>query len=387
MRRRRKTATRRRCHAAGSPLPPAPAPPLLAYLEGLDALNQGKWTDAVSAFSRALQTNGDDASFVLARGVAETLAEQFQPGLNDLARARQLGGRSREPELWTYAAEAMSGIVSPEHTLGGPPRSFGGPAPRPLVSIPGNIVQGRDDYTSAYGTVVAYELGQAYQTLRLPPDLGGKGTPEAVKAPPMRAAMLKAGQWFATKAMRRADLAPAHAARAVALHDAKQYEAALRELDYARSAYPDNPDLVYLSANCWLALGRPATARRDYTLALTSQTKFAPAYLGRAAAAARLGDSTRTQADLAIADTLDRAATARVRATIEADLAKARVDGDAGRMAAELSTAARTATSPDQLIELAIRTHKASDRQAAALRRDLSGHGPHARTGHHRQAA
>ena len=345
--------------AAGSPLPPAPAPPLLAYLDGIDALNQGKWTDAVSAFSRALQTNGDDATFVLARGVAETLAEQFQPGLNDLARARQ-PGRGREAELWTYAAEAMSGIVSPEHTLGGPPRSFGGPAARPLVSIPGHIVQGRDDYTSAYGTVVAYELGMAYQTLRLPPDLGGKGTPEEVKAPPMRAAMLKAGQWFATKAMRRADLAPAHAARAVALHDAKQYEAALRELDYARNAYPDNADLVYLSANCWLALGRPATARRDYTLALTSKTRFAPAYLGRAAAAARLGDSTRTMADLAIADTLDRSGTARVRSTIEADLAKARVDGDAGRMMAELSTAARNATSPDQLIELAMRTHKAS---------------------------
>ena len=56
------------------------------------------------------------------REVAETLAEQFQPGLTDLARARTLGLKGREAELWTYAAEAMSGIVSPDHALGGTPR-------------------------------------------------------------------------------------------------------------------------------------------------------------------------------------------------------------------------------------------------------------------------
>ncbi|HWB29740.1 MAG TPA: tetratricopeptide repeat protein, partial [Vicinamibacterales bacterium] len=283
---------------SGGQLPPPAAPPLVAYLDGLDALTQGHWPEAATAFSRALDASGDDPTFVLARGVAETLAEQFQPALSDLARAKRLGLRGREAELWTYAAEAMSGIVSPEHALGGGPRSLQGQGgPPPLVSSPGHIAQGGQDYSTEYGTIVAYELANAYQHLRLPADFGGAGTPEAVKSPAMRAAMLKAGQAFANRATRRADLAPAHAARAKSLHDAGQYEAALREIDLARTAYPDNADLVYLSANCWLALGRPATARREYTLALTSRTDFAAGYLGRAAAAARLGDRARVTAD------------------------------------------------------------------------------------------
>lgn len=346
--------------AVAAPLPPAASPPLLAYLDGLDALNQGAWADAVGHFTRALQGNGDDAAFVLARGVAETLAEQFQPAMNDFARARQLSPRLREAELWTYAAEGMSGIITPDHVLGGAPRSMQGRDVRPLVSIPGHMAQGGNDYTSAYGTVIAYELGNAYQELRLPPDLGGKGTPDAVHAPPMRAAMLKAGQWFAARAMRRADLAPAHATRAATLHDAGQYAAALRELEFARAAYPDNPDLVYLSANCWLALGRAATARREYTLALTGQTRFAQGYLGRAAAAARMGDSSRVAADLETAGKLDASATSRVRASIERDLAGARVDGDPTKVVADLASAAAGSAESGQLTDLALRAHAAS---------------------------
>lgn len=345
--------------AVAAPLPPPASPPLLAYLDGLDALNQGAWADAVGHFSRALQSNGDDPTFVLARGVAEALAEQFQPAMNDLARAKQLAPRMREAELWTYAAEGMSGLITPDHVLGGAPRSMGRDV-RPLVSIPGNIAQGGNDYTSAYGTVIAYELGSAYQELRLPPDLGGKGTPDAVRAPAMRAAMLKAGQWFAARAMRRADLAPAHATRAATLHDSGQYAAALRELEFARAAYPDNPDLVYLSANCWLALGRAATARREYTLALTGQTRFAQGYLGRAAAAAQMGDGPRVTADLTVAAALDGAATNRVRASIERALATARVDGEATQRVAELASAAAAPGEPGQLTDLALRAHAVS---------------------------
>jgi tetratricopeptide (TPR) repeat protein len=349
---------------SGGQLPPPAAPPLVAYLDGLDALTQGHWPDAATAFSRALDASGDDPTFVLARGVAETLAEQFQPALTDLARAKRLGLKGREAELWTYAAEAMSGIVSPEHALGGGPRSLQGQGgPPPLVSIPGHIAQGGQDYSTVYGTIVAYELANAYQRLRLPVDYGGTGTPDAVKSPAMRAAMLKAGQAFANRATRRADLAPAHAARAKALHDGGQYEAALREIDLARTAYPDNADLVYLSANCWLALGRPATARREYTLALTSRTDFAAGYLGRAAAAARMGDRARMTADLVTAARLDSAAASRARGAIEADLARQHVDGDAARAWADLDAAAQRGDSADQLAAIATRIHKISGEQ------------------------
>ena len=57
--------------------PPPLAPSRFAeYLAGLDALSEGKFNDADAAFTRALETRGDDPTFVLARGVALTLAEQ-----------------------------------------------------------------------------------------------------------------------------------------------------------------------------------------------------------------------------------------------------------------------------------------------------------------------
>lgn len=339
-------------------LPPAASAGLLAYLEGLDAMMAGKFADATASFSRALETASDDPTFLLARGVAETLAENFPPALADLARVRRLGLRGREAELWTYAAEAMSGTVSPDHQIGGP-RNFQDPGRVQSVSIPGHMVQGRDDYSTIYGSVVAYELATPYQQARLPADLGGPGRPDAVNAPDIRAAILKAGQWFAAKYMRRADLAPAHFTRARALHDAQRYEAALQAIDYARASYPDNTDLVYLAANSWLGLGRPATARRLYTLALTGRTDFAAGYLGRAAAAARLGDATRATADLGIADRLDRANTAKVRAAIEADASRLRENTPVDKLLADLDTAAPAAPW-DQVLQIAERVHRAA---------------------------
>ena len=126
-----------------------------AYAEGLDALAEGRWPAAVASFTRALESAGDDATIVLARGAASTLAEDFPRALKDLERARRLGLRGREAELWTYVAEAMSGSVSPEHALGGYRPNSGRPG---IVSIPGHIAQGRDDYSTEYGSFLAYQL-------------------------------------------------------------------------------------------------------------------------------------------------------------------------------------------------------------------------------------
>ncbi len=338
--------------------PPSPAtgvsPALTAYLEGLDALHDGRAADAVSAFSRALETSGDDPTFVLARGVAETLALQFPRALDDLERARKLGLRGREAELWTYVAEAMSGQVGPEHTLGGGPRSLRGQRAE-LVSIPGHMAQGRDDYPTDYATYVIYDLAMPYQTARLPADQGGAGDPSPAQRPALAAAMRRAGAWFASLKSNRADLAPAHLARARALHDQKRYAEALDALDHARAAYPADPDVRYLIGDSWLALGRPATARRELTTALTARTDFTAAYLSRALAAARLGDGKRAAADLATAARLDDDAADAAKGSIQSELAKHRVDGDVAPLVAALDGAARSGAAEDALVGAAAR--------------------------------
>ncbi len=337
-------------------------PALVAYLEGLDALKAGRAADAASAFSRALESQGDDPTFVLARGVAETLAQSFPQALTDLERAGKLGLRGREAELWTYVAEAMSGQVGPDHTLGGGPRSLRDERPG-LVSIPGHMAQGREDYPTDYATYVIYDLAMPYQQLRLPPDMGGEGDASPNQRPEIREAMRRAGAWFANLKSSRADLAPAHLARGRALHDQKRFVEALDELTHARDAYPGDADVRYLIGDSWLELGRPATARRELTIALTRRTDFAAAYLSRALAAARLGDDARAQADLATASKLDDDASDAAKSTIRAELTRHRADGDPSALAAELDSAARGSPTERDLVERASRLIAADARR------------------------
>lgn len=336
-------------------------PGLMAYLEGLDALTQGQFPEAVAAFSRALDASGDDPNYVLARGVAETLAEQFQPAKKDFERFQRLGGKGREAELWTYVAEAMSGIATPRHGIPGP-RSLQGREGTSadssqgqeysFVSIPGHMIQGRDDYPTAYASFVYYEMAGSYGKAR---QSGG-----TTKTGPVREAMVKAGRWFAKRFLKRPDLASAHLARAKQLHESRQFDAALREIEFVRAAYPSDPDMLYISADSWLSLGRPATARREFTIALTGRTDFAAAYLGRAMAAARWGDARRTRADLEIAAKLDASATKKIRSSIENELKKQQVDGSPDHLLTALEQAAQADAPLDQLVNLAVKVHKAT---------------------------
>lgn len=337
------------------------SPGLVAYLEGLDALTLGRFGEAVTAFSQAIEASGDDSYFVLARGVAETLAEQFQPAIKDFQRYKKLGGKGREAELWTYVVEAMSGIATPGHGIP-VPRSFQGQERNvgnyqresefSSVSIPGHMIQGRDDYPTAYASFVYYEMAVPYGKIR---SSGGN-----TQTGNIRETMIKAGRWFAKRFMTLPDLAPAHYARAKQLHACRQFESALREIEYARAAYPADPDILYISADSWLALGRPVTARREFTIALTLRTDFANAYLGRAMAAALLGDVKRTSADLDVAAKLDAVATKKARPGIESELGKQRVEGSQDDLLAALEQAAQSGTSLNQLINLATKVQKAS---------------------------
>ena len=236
------------------------------YMEGLDALNEGRWPDAVAAFSRALDLSGDNSDILLARGVANTLAEDFPRALKDLERTKRLGYRGREPDLWIYVTEAMSGIIAnKDHALGGAPR---GDTPV-IVSIPGHVAQGHDDYSTDYGSFIVYRLGMEYQKYRLPDRFGGTNNPAGVKGPQMRQAMLKAGQLFAEKNYRRPELASLNVSRAKQAAGGKASGGSLAHVDRALAANPGDPDAHYQAGKAWLDAGRPASARKEFTIALT----------------------------------------------------------------------------------------------------------------------
>lgn len=336
---------------------------LSPYVQGLDALNEGRWLNAATAFSRALDVSGDDPDIVLARGVAYTLAEDFPRAQKDFERASRLGLKGREAQLWIWATEAMSGIILvPDHALGGGPRSLRSQRPA-VVSIPGHMAQGGDDYSSEYGTFIVYQLAMAYQEHRLPADFGGSGNPNGTKSPQMRQAMLKAGQLFAERNYRRPELASLNVSRAKQTAGSQTATESLAHVERALAGNPGDPDAQYQAGQTWLDAGHPASARQAFTIALTLKTDFPDAYVGRATAAARLGDEKRMVADLAVFKKGGWFATHSSRSAVEGELSKYKVKGSAEKLLVELQDASRSGKPLEQLIALASKVHRVMGEQ------------------------
>lgn len=316
--------------AVGAAIPGAAT---AAYADGLEALESGRWSEAGGSFTKALEPDGDHGEILLARAVALILAGEFGAAQRDLDRAHRLTGRGgREVMLWIYAFEAMSGIlILPEHALGGGPR--GAPAGRPVVvSIPGHVAQGGRDYPTEYGSFVVYQLAMASQKHRLPEELGGSGDPAALKGSEMRGARLRAGQMFAERNWRRPELASVSLSRPRKTSDASPDRTPGASADLVRAervlaTRPGDPDARLLAAHAWLAAGHPVTARAQYTMALTLKTDLAEGYLGRARAAARMGDERRVAADLESLRRLGRAPGAAEAGAIQQELRGARAVG------------------------------------------------------------
>ena len=158
------------------------------------------------------------------------------------------------------------------------------------VSIPGNMIQGGRDYTTAYASFIFYDMATSYRESKR---AAGRALSRQVAA-----AMRQAGSWFANRTMVDPDLAWLEVQQAQGLLSANRPSEALSFLRFAEASFPDDADIHYLMGQVWLALGRPETARSEFTLALTERTDFAEAYYGRAEACNRLGDVRRAQSDL-----------------------------------------------------------------------------------------
>ncbi len=92
-----------------SAAPAADSPGLAAYLDGLDALEQARWTNAVGSFSKAIGAEEENADYYTARGVAYDLAEKLDQALSDLQRADRLRPNFKPTRLWLATVVGMQG--------------------------------------------------------------------------------------------------------------------------------------------------------------------------------------------------------------------------------------------------------------------------------------
>ena len=217
--------------------------------------------------------------------------------------------------------------------------------------IPGHMIQGGADYPTEYASYVFYDMATPYGEARSADLLGSNDE--------VRAAMNEAGRQFANLKMTSLELVPFHLTRARSLFESGQYRDALAYAELVPANFPGDSEAACLAAQSWLELGRPATARRVFTIALTGRTNFVEAYLGRALSAALMGDSERAMADLEIAEKLDADSASQMRDTVESELARNRVEGAAGVLLSDLEQSAQSGAPMDTLINKAISVHKA----------------------------
>jgi tetratricopeptide (TPR) repeat protein len=329
----------------------APEPtPLATYVEGLDALSAGRWTDAVRLFDAAGRRSPGDSRFVMARGVALTLNGQFAEAVAAFNQAKSTGYRGREPELWKYVVGRMATRpVDPRQGGSGPASTGGSPV---FLGVPGHMLQGDADYPTDYASFIYYLVATPYgETLAR----GGRvDTPEITKA------LLDAARWFANRARTAPDLGQAMYQRALARANARDFPGALELLSLVRVSYPVDPLVATTASDCWLGLGRNVTARREATLALSQDAKNAEALLRRAVAGARLNRPERARADLEQGARYDAAIVEPFRDGIQKIIAGLPTSDDPRALLGALEKRAAESAPDAVLLESAAAVHRAA---------------------------
>lgn len=322
-----------------------------AYWSGLIAMRSADWTAAGMSFGRAIAVDPADPRPRLARGIVRAVTGDFPAARDDLNRARFT--KSREPQLWLHAVDAMSGTNTGDRGIpiprslqqpGGPTSTFSG--------VPGHIVQGGDDYRTDYASAVIYELAMPYRTAR--------EARQRLDSDELNAARRKVGRWFANRMLATAAMSSRNLAEAKRLVDRGEFVVARELLDLALSVDPGDVDVRLASADLWLRVGRPATARREYTIVATLRTDLAAAYAGRAEAAAMLGDARTARDDLGHAGRYG-VVSPSLAIRIERLLAEHVVEESPERLHAELNLAAARGASIDTLVPIAKRLHAVTE--------------------------
>jgi tetratricopeptide (TPR) repeat protein len=265
------------------------------YLQGLDALEAGKYSDAVTAFSAAIDADEERVAYWIARGVARALAQNFTAAEKDITRAQRLEPANQEARLWLSAITNMkgdfmqSGLIYQQAT--------------------------RDQYENAI-----LDTSRAYGRLgfiQRSPD--ADADPEFLaRARQERADALKKfpdiAAAFANHAKGAAsDIAPLLFDRARQLVAKKDWAGALKDLQKASETNPRDVDILHFRALCNLNLGAPAAAREQFTRVLTADPAAAASFAGRACADVVMGDARRARIDLDHALQLDPARAAEFR--------------------------------------------------------------------------
>ena len=257
-----------------------------AYFDGLDALSAGRYADADKALTQAVTLDAENAAYYQARGVARTLGENFTAALTDFQKAGRLAPtRDWETSAWSATASKMDGHPEVTFTPGSAPR------------------------TDTEYAIALSDLGQNYWQSRYQGSYYDKVLKKAVTTKePYKGDFAKVTAFYVQRHRAVAGgSAQTLLSRIQASMSAGRYLEALQSLQPVLTTNAGDPDLLAAKAQILLALDDLEGARGQFTDLLTRRIA-ASAYVGRAKAAAKMGDPYRAARDLAQAAQLDPAA-------------------------------------------------------------------------------
>lgn len=274
-----------------------------SYLQGLDALEAGKFADASSQFEKAVDADDENPDYRIALGVSLTLGEKLPEAEKVLRRAIKLSNNAEEARLWLATAIAMQGRFQ-EDTDIYPAAKFKDQYVNPIREMSRQYGQAafavetarRNGNDPADVEYARQQLAKRDQLRVGFPRLAGSFT-ERVKS------KLPAGQRRQGDPAKMA-ISDALLARIQSNIQQQQFALAQREINPLLRGNPNNPQLMVYHAICALNLGAPEIARRQFTRALYSTPMDGDLYAQRAVAAARTGDQRRAAADLETAQLL-----------------------------------------------------------------------------------
>ncbi len=248
-----------------------------AYVAGLDALERAGFQKSVEHLLRAVQAEPDNADFHFALGVACVLHEKLGLGLKHLERAQRLRPSDKHIKLWRATGVAMEGRFREDGMI------------YPPVT--------RDAYETEVRAMSRRYGWPTYARIELnQPDPQEKQKQAAER----KSFGALAKKFVARVKPKNARLGKTLRARGIA-NSKRTPKSAYRDLSVVLKANPDDHEVRYHLALCELQLGAPEAARRNLTICLTANHRWADAYAARAGAHLHLYNDAGAQTDFAIA--------------------------------------------------------------------------------------
>jgi predicted Zn-dependent protease len=279
------------------PIPQAPA--VAAYAQGLDLIERGRFAEAITPLTQAVDGDEENADYLLARGVALILSEKITEGRKDLERAYRLRPKDTDTRRMLAFALRLQGDEL------GAPRYYSNGSTDPYDEF---LLKTGNDY-GAYVHAANVPSPQYQAEVK-------QRHQQALEQFP------NIGLQFARAHKTGENIGRALFGRGVQRFTRGDYAGAEQDFLSVLQEFPDDYTSLYYHGSALIHENRLEQGRQEMSTVLSWKPALVEGYCQRAIGAARMGDLPHAERDLQIAERLDPKDSRKARAEAEKVLAE-----------------------------------------------------------------